>query len=171
MKTCKQCSFTWFVEGFPPAGRLCWECKRAYDRENAKRHYWRNAEAMRERARAFWRDKPEQARANLAASQARHRERRAEDTRQYKAANRQRCTDRENARRAQKLAQYVEHVDRLVVLERDDGVCGICSLDVDPLSFHVDHVVPLARGGEHSYANTQIAHPVCNVCKGHNILT
>jgi 5-methylcytosine-specific restriction endonuclease McrA len=171
MKTCRQCSFTWFSEGFPARSTLCWECKRAYDREKAKRHYWRNPERMRERARAIWWADPERGRATLAASQARHREQRAEDTRQYKAANRQRCTDRENARRAQKLTQYVEHVDRLIVLERDDGVCGICGLDVDPLSFHVDHVVPLAHGGEHSYANTQAAHPVCNVRKRDNILT
>jgi 5-methylcytosine-specific restriction endonuclease McrA len=26
--------------------------------------------------------------------------------------------------------------------------------------------VPLALGGEHSYANTQVAHPLCNLRKG-----
>jgi 5-methylcytosine-specific restriction endonuclease McrA len=31
---------------------------------------------------------------------------------------------------------------------------------------HLDHIVPLARGGEHSYANTQPAHPTCNRRKG-----
>jgi 5-methylcytosine-specific restriction endonuclease McrA len=34
------------------------------------------------------------------------------------------------------------------------------------MRFHVDHVVPLARGGEHSYANTQPACPPCNMSKG-----
>jgi hypothetical protein len=62
-------------------------------------------------------------------------------------------------RRARKHDAFVEDVDRLVVL---DGACGICGHDVDPLDFHVDHIVPLARGGEHSYANTQAAHPLCN---------
>jgi 5-methylcytosine-specific restriction endonuclease McrA len=33
-------------------------------------------------------------------------------------------------------------------------------------AFHVDHKVPLARGGEHSYENVQPAHPFCNGSKG-----
>lgn len=65
-------------------------------------------------------------------------------------------------RRLQKRTTFVEHVEPLVVLEMDDGRCGICGEDIDPADFHVDHVIPMARGGEHSYANTQVAHPLCN---------
>jgi 5-methylcytosine-specific restriction endonuclease McrA len=65
-------------------------------------------------------------------------------------------------RRSRKRGAFVENVSPLVVLEIDDGMCGICGKDVDPLNFHVDHIVPLARGGEHSCANTQVAHPTCN---------
>lgn len=59
-----------------------------------------------------------------------------------------------------------EDVEPLIVLELDDGVCGICGTDVDPFDFHIDHVIPLALGGEHSYANTQVAHSRCNKSKG-----
>lgn len=69
-------------------------------------------------------------------------------------------------RRARQAGAFVEEVVRLVLLERDDGTCGICGGDVDPLDFHLDHIIPLAAGGEHSYANTQVAHPSCNVRKG-----
>jgi 5-methylcytosine-specific restriction endonuclease McrA len=62
--------------------------------------------------------------------------------------------------------QYHGEVRRLVVLERDDGICGLCGHDVDPFDFHVDHVVPLSAGGTHSYANVQVAHPFCNMAKG-----
>jgi 5-methylcytosine-specific restriction endonuclease McrA len=55
-----------------------------------------------------------------------------------------------------------EHVYALIVLERDDGVCGICGEDVDPFSFEVDHIVAIKDGGEHSYANVQLAHATCN---------
>ena len=34
-----------------------------------------------------------------------------------------------------------------------------------PMSASLDHVIPIARGGEHSYANTQIAHLTCNIRK------
>ena len=84
------------------------------------------------------------------------------------AARRRRATDPEyyrakgRAREARKRGQFVETIIPLAVLEADDGVCGICGGDLDPFDFHVDHVIPLARGGEHSYANVQVAHPLCN---------
>lgn len=81
------------------------------------------------------------------------------------------CTDECQRRvshrrhRARNRAAFVEHVDPLVVLERDDNICGICGGDVDPDDFHIDHIVPLARGGLHNYENTQAAHPSCNWAK------
>lgn len=81
-------------------------------------------------------------------------------------ANPEARRDREGRRRAAKREVYVENVHPLVLLELHDGVCGICGEDVDPLDFHVDHIDPLGDGGEHSYANTQPAHPACNIAKG-----
>lgn len=72
---------------------------------------------------------------------------------------------RNHRRRARMLNAFVEHVEPLVLLEMDDGVCGICGADVDPFDFHMDHIVPLSRGGLHSYLNMQVAHPGCNVRK------
>ena len=69
-------------------------------------------------------------------------------------------------RRARRRGVPYQDVEPLIVLERDDGACGICGGDVDPLSFHIDHIYPLALGGEHSYANVQAAHPACNAQKG-----
>lgn len=74
-------------------------------------------------------------------------------------------------RRARKHAGFVEVVDPAEVLRRGDGLCGICGKPVDPETFHVDHIVPLALGGEHSYANTQAAHPLCNRSKGTKLPT
>lgn len=68
--------------------------------------------------------------------------------------------------RMRRLAAWVEDVDRRTVYERDNGVCGLCGrADVDPCDFHVDHIIPISRGGEHSYANVQLAHPACNLRK------
>ena len=58
-----------------------------------------------------------------------------------------------------------EFIHPLVVLERDDGVCGICGGDVDPFDFHVDHIIPLSRGGSHTFDNVQASHPLCNARK------
>jgi 5-methylcytosine-specific restriction endonuclease McrA len=70
-------------------------------------------------------------------------------------------------RRARKKnAPILEAIEHAVVFERDGGVCGICGVLVDPANWHLDHVIPLSRGGEHSYANVQVSHPTCNLSKG-----
>jgi 5-methylcytosine-specific restriction endonuclease McrA len=74
----------------------------------------------------------------------------------------------EATRRARKKNAFVESVDPRVVLERSSGTCGICGEPIEG-DFHVDHIVPLSRGGEHSYANTQATHPRCNWDKGDKI--
>jgi 5-methylcytosine-specific restriction endonuclease McrA len=71
-----------------------------------------------------------------------------------------------HARRQARLrAGFVETVRRSVVYSKHGGICGICELPVDRSDFQVDHIVPLAKGGQHSYANTQPAHPLCNARK------
>lgn len=70
-----------------------------------------------------------------------------------------------SARRARVREAFVEHVDPRVLYQRDEGICGICDGPVSD-RFDVDHIVPLVAGGEHSYANTRIAHPSCNRAKG-----
>lgn len=70
---------------------------------------------------------------------------------------------------ARRGANVVERVLPLAVLERDDGVCGICGEDVDPFDFTLDHIEPVEVGGDHSYANVQVAHRACNSKKGHSL--
>jgi len=67
----------------------------------------------------------------------------------------------QNNRRARQRDQFVESIDPTIVLARGNGRCGICQEPIDG-AFEVDHIVPLARGGEHSYSNAQPAHPSCN---------
>ena len=70
-------------------------------------------------------------------------------------------------RRARKRGRFVEVVDRRKVYAQASGICGICHHSIRfEEDWHVDHIVPLARGGEHSYVNTQPAHARCNVMKG-----
>lgn len=66
-----------------------------------------------------------------------------------------------------------EKVDAALVFERDGFTCQLCGDPLDmtatkraPLSPSIDHIVPLTRGGAHTYANVQAAHLYCNVSKG-----
>ena len=77
-------------------------------------------------------------------------------------------------RRAVKCgATTIERVDRETVFETDGWVCGICGKPVDKslswpdaMSVAMDHVIPLSRGGSHSYENVQCSHVSCNSRKG-----
>ena len=66
-----------------------------------------------------------------------------------------------------KREQFVETVDPTVIWKISNGICGICGLPIVG-KFEVDHIIPLARGGEHSYRNTQATHPRCNRVKWAN---
>ena len=80
----------------------------------------------------------------------------------WREANRDKSADYTRKRRAKRLDQYVEDVERSVVYERDAGVCGICGYGVGAEEFEVDHIVPLSRGGLESYGNVQATHRECN---------
>lgn len=92
----------------------------------------------------------------------RHARWRRENRESYLAWGRRNAANR----RARLRNAFVESVDAAVLLERDAGICGICGGDVDPEAFDVDHIRPLCQGGEHSYANTRVAHPHCNRSRG-----
>ena len=67
---------------------------------------------------------------------------------------------------------YVENVLIKELYKRDEGVCKLCGRPVhecvdntDDWSATIDHIIPVSKGGEHSYANTQLAHRLCNSMK------
>lgn len=100
-----------------------------------------------------------------------------ESTRRWYAQNKDRAFDAAAAYRARQLVATVETVSRRVVLDRDGWTCQLCQEAIDPaaraphpMTASVDHIVPLARGGEHSYRNVQAAHLGCNTSKGARVV-
>jgi 5-methylcytosine-specific restriction endonuclease McrA len=77
-----------------------------------------------------------------------------------------------DVRRARKLGAFDERVNPAVIAERDGWRCHLCGKVIpkttkypNPQSFSLDHVVPLVRGGRHSYVNVRAAHLRCNLSK------
>ena len=61
-------------------------------------------------------------------------------------------------------------------IRRTEAPCHICGYPIDyaipspdPMSFEVDHVIPLARGGVDELANKAASHRVCNRAKWHTL--
>jgi len=139
-------------------------------REVARRWHWENRERKLE-------DKRRWNAANREHTQAYQRHYRglpSEYRRRWQESTPDRVREQgrkhANLRRARKLgAACTERVDPSVVLASHGAVCGICDEAVDPLNFHVDHIVPLSRGGDHTYVNSQPAHPRCNSRKGNKL--
>lgn len=96
------------------------------------------------------------------------------ERREYKRTQKQLLNSKHGqVRRAREKNAFVEVVDPLVVFERDNWICQLCGYPVSKLRGRetidvasLDHIIPLAKGGKHSYANTQLAHFTCNSRKG-----
>ena len=177
MKRCTRCEAHKPLEAFSKARKSpdgfhwwCKECFAAYYRASRERTLARN-KAWRDANPDYFRHKhlarrDERLRAML-KYRTEHRADLRQQAREYQKRNLAKFRTYSRAYTARKAgAPVVEHVDRARVLEIAGGRCGICSKPVDPLDFHVDHIVPLSGGGDHTYANTQPTHPVCNLRKG-----
>ena len=83
----------------------------------------------------------------------------------WRDANRDKLKDRDARRRAAKLGTATGPVDLAAVSD-----CYLCGEQLTG-DVHADHVVPLARGGEHSAANLRPTHANCNLRKGTRLLS
>jgi hypothetical protein len=84
---------------------------------------------------------------------------------------------RRASRKAGKLRRrtaVVETVNAITVFNRDGWRCQLCGVSTpqrlrgtfEPRAPELDHIIPIAKGGEHSYRNTQCACRQCNGTKG-----
>ena len=48
---------------------------------------------------------------------------------------------------------------------RDLGICYLCRQPVALKKSHLEHCIPVTRGGQHTMANCAVAHPACNIAK------
>ena len=93
-------------------------------------------------------------------------------SKRWRLSNPDKVRTYQSNRRSLKRNAWVEDVSLDVLLEESDWTCGICREPIpkevnygSPLYPSLDHIIPLSKGGEHSYANTQPAHFSCNTRK------
>lgn len=80
------------------------------------------------------------------------------------------CLDcRQITDRIEKFGSAYEAVSRKAVFARDHWTCQHCGADLTRGIPVLDHILPLACGGAHSYANTQCLCFDCNTKKGDKV--
>lgn len=111
-------------------------------------------------------------------------EMRREKGREYlKTENGKEAFTRSNhARRARKLAVATEKYSVKEVIDLYGAICHICNKEIDitlprkvgstnwKQALHLDHVIPLAKGGSNTLANIRPSHGICNKLKGAKVI-
>ncbi len=182
MKTCTACNKDKLLDEFVKMSKApdglnyeCAQCRTARRLERRERDYqmravWRARPENREKERAYMRNRhntPE-GQAYQKAWEAANPDKVAAKFARYKKRHKDKVNALNQRRRAMKLSVFVEDVNPNTLYQMHGGACGICKEFIIG-DFHVDHIVPLSRGGLHSYANTQPAHAACNLSKGNKL--
>ena len=154
--------------------RTCIECAKIHDRRQKDRNadarrkaerqrYWENPEKFREKTRRY---KMENKDKTLSALR-RWRRTNKEAVKQYNAEWRRNnpaaASVHANNRRARvrNVGGFITKKDVADLLESQRGRCTYCSKKVGD-NFHVDHIIPVSKGGQNSKGNIQICCPTCN---------
>lgn len=145
--------------------------------EQKKQYYLDNKESIREYHRQYYMDNKQRS--------AEYRQKNKESIAKYKKQYRQDNPDdkrrSEARRRARKLQNGVEFYTEQQVLDLYGTDCHICNEPIDlaaPRSagvggwekgLHVDHVIPISKGGPDTLDNVRPAHAQCNLKKSATI--
>ncbi len=68
--------------------------------------------------------------------------------------------------RAKANGGWDDDVTMKALLARDGEECSLCGRQVITGLPWIDHIVPLSKGGSHTWDNVQVAHHICNARKG-----
>lgn len=101
--------------------------------------------------------------------------------REYYQKNRQQIIDdvrehSEERRGRIKKGEWDKGIGVITLRKRDGDDCHICGglmsfeimKEYNPLRASLDHVIPVSKGGTHTWGNVKLAHLRCNFSKGAN---
>lgn len=128
-----------------------------------------NAERLRAAKRVWL--KTEKGRACSKRVQARFQARHPDRLKEYVKRYRQRHPEKRAYWDYLKRSRFAaiaekEVVDRLVVAQRDKWRCHICRRRITKATLSLDHLIPITKGGAHTYRNVAACHKRCNSRRG-----
>jgi 5-methylcytosine-specific restriction endonuclease McrA len=157
--SCKKCS---------TAGAELWRVNNPERHTEVKQQYYlQHKEDTIERNRQWRAENPERRAENRRQEYERNRERAIEETRQWCQEHTEQAKANKRRHRARKRDAAGQHTaaDIQVIYASQRGLCWWCSCELKD-NYHVDHRVPLARGGSDAPENLVLTCPHCNISKG-----
>lgn len=139
------------------------------EEQKQKSVQWRldHPEAMQEQQRLYRESHKTDRYAKAAEWRAAHPEKTRELYKRWATNNPDKRHALNQQRRARKRnAPVIERISRTLVYKRDKGICSLCHRPVKKAEMSLDHIIPLSKGGEHSYKNICLTHLGCNIRKG-----
>ena len=133
---------------------------------NEKHSVWveENRERRAEYSRKWYEDNREWHAENCRKWYAANRERMLECMKRYNEANPERKRADNHRRRAAEGSFTKE--EAVALLESQEYKCEYCGADLLETSYHLDHIVPVSKGGTSYIENITAACPPCNLSKG-----
>ena len=157
MKTCIKCGgFDWSPRGD------CKSCKKDFDAAR----YLKHKETIKAKTAAWGKANPEGRRVRRAVFREENREKVRAYGIQWKKANRSNVRNHAQNRRALKANSLGKLSAGLTqkLFRLQKGKCPCCQITLGD-SYHMDHNIPLARGGANADANMQLLCATCNLQK------
>jgi len=169
-------------------GKRCWceTCKKEYHKEYSKKWEQSNKEKRlaRQRDDNYKINRREWSKRTNQTEKRReyHRKRYKENTKamrskmdEWRANNLDKWNGYTRKRRAMIKGLTCEPYNINDIYIRDNGICGICKEFIDTEFIDrkqmptIDHILPIALGGNDTPDNVQIAHLSCNARKAHRV--
>lgn len=135
---------------------------KAKERSRGKIRYAENSEAAKLKTKLWQCNNPEK----VKERNARYRQEHPEKFREHRKNNPIKYRAYQAKRRTLKLQTHGQFTDedvkQLYVLQK--GRCTVCKKSIEG-GYHIDHIVPLSKGGMNDRDNIQLLCPTCNLTK------
>lgn len=128
-------------------------------RSRKKEYYQKNKEYIKAHVKEYRHNNPELMKERDRLKYENNKERYFEYARRRDALKR-------GASQTEKIPSNIKDI----LKEQQNDLCGICDNVVEENQVsHIDHIIPLSRGGSHTMDNLQYAHAGCNLSKGNKL--
>lgn len=140
----------------------CRECRTTY----AKERYTKNSKRNRENAKKYRLENPEKIRKYNEMYRLENPEKIREYSKMYYLENRAAISAKDTRRKLRKLNATIVNfnINKWLKTQRPFR-CYLCGKKIKDDKYHIEHRIPLSRGGVHATFNLGIACPRCNAEK------